>query len=100
MAEKFSANDLLSFEKLIAPSIIKLVYFIGLGLIAISVVLTVISGLAMMTYSPALGLGYIFGALILAALGTLLWRITMELYMAFFGLYDRMGEVRDRLPPK
>ena len=100
MSQKFAVNDLLNFEKLIAPTIIKIVYFIGLALIALGVAFSVFGGLAMMSYSFATGLGSVVVAVLGGALGVLMWRILMEVYITFFGIYDRLGEVRDRLPPK
>ena len=100
MSQKFAINDLLSFEKLIAPTIIKIVYFIGLALIVLGVAFSVFGGLAMMSYSFVSGLGTAIFAIMAGALGVLMWRILMEVYITFFGIYDRLGEVRDRLPPK
>ena len=34
------------------------------------------------------------------AFGALVWRIVIEIYMVIFSINDRLGEIRDRLPPK
>lgn len=87
---KFS--DLFSFEKLVAPIVIKIVYWIGILLI-------VLAGLGAI-FSGGMYYGSIFGPLI-AILGTLLsllaWRIVCELYIVFFGAFDRLGQIRDSL---
>lgn len=87
---KFS--DLFSFEKLVAPTVIKIVYWLGILVI-------VLAGLGAI-FSGGMYYGSIFGPLI-AILGTLLsllaWRIVCELYIVFFGAFDRLGQIRDSL---
>ena len=36
-------------------------------------------------------------AVIGTALGALVWRVVCELWMLGFNIYDRLGEIRDRL---
>jgi hypothetical protein len=90
----FSFKDLFSFEKLITPMIIKLVYIIGLVLIALGGIVGFFGAFA------ASGFGSALLTLIGALVGLLAWRIYCELVMVFFGLYDRAGEIRDRLPAR
>jgi hypothetical protein len=87
----FSFADLLSFEKLITPTVIRIVYFLGLAFIALGGILGFFGALFSGNIGPAIV------ALIGAALGFLGWRIWCELVIVFFGLYDRAGEIRDRL---
>lgn len=86
---KFS--DLFSFEKLISISLIKIVYWIGLigGLIAGAVLFIsalLFQGRVLTALSVLVG----------TVLGLLFWRVVCEAYIVIFGIYDRLGEIRDR----
>ena len=85
-------SGLLSFEKLITPTIIKIVYFIGIVVLAIVGVVGFFVSLFGGSFLSALG------TLVGAVVGILLTRIYCELLMVMFGIYDRAGEIRDRLP--
>lgn len=100
MDKSFSFGDFATFEKLIAPKVVIVVYWLGLIGIGLSALIGLMSALAMMQYSPAAGLGTILLVLIGTALGTLLWRVVMEVYMVFFGIYDRLGDIRADLAKK
>ncbi len=97
--DRTTVRTFLSFDNMIAPSIIKLAYFIGLALITISALFTFFGSFAMMKYSFAAGLSQMFLSIIGFAVGVLFWRIIMEIYMVFFSINDRLKEIRDRLTP-
>ncbi|MFN4113718.1 MAG: DUF4282 domain-containing protein [Sphingomonadaceae bacterium] len=97
MNSGFTLGDLLSFEKLIAPKVLKVLYWLGLIGITLFALVSLSGAFGMMSYSPAAGLGMIVGVIVGYLIGILFWRIMMELYMTFFGVYDRLGEIRDRL---
>jgi hypothetical protein len=90
----FSFADFLSFERLVTPTVIKIVYFIGLVLIPIVGVIGFFGAFA------ASGVGSALLELIVTLLSLLGWRIYCELVIVLFGLYDRAGEIRDRLPAR
>ena len=97
MNSGFTLGDLLSFEKLIAPKVLKVLYWLGLIGITLFALVSLSGAFGMMSYSPAAGLGMIVGTIVGYLVGILFWRIMIELYMTFFGVYDRLGEIRDRL---
>lgn len=88
----FQLGDLLNFEKIIAPTVIKIVYYIGLIGIALALLGVLYTGLAM-------GGGFlsVIVGIVGCAFGALMLRIVMELYIAIFGMYERLGEIRDSL---
>jgi hypothetical protein len=89
------------FENMIGATLIKIVYFVGLigialwGLVALNGVLQA---------SRFMGGGNALFALIIAIVGFVIWivfwRFVCELWMVIFKIHDRLGEIRDRLPPK
>jgi hypothetical protein len=93
----FQASDLLSFDKLIATKVMKFVYFVGLLGIALFGLVTVFGSLAAMRMSFSTGLGTMLLAVVGTALGLLVWRVMCELWLLGFNMYDRLGEIRDRL---
>jgi hypothetical protein len=98
--KSFSVSDLTSFEKLVAPRLLKIVYWLGLIGIAGMALITMVGALGAMQYSFATGLGTLLLAAIGLGFGVLMWRVLIEIYMVFFGIYERIGEIRDRLDTK
>jgi len=96
MANDFQFQNFFTFEKMIAPTVIKIVYWIGL------VVLTLGALGALFGGGGHMGgfLGRFIGVLVAYVVGILFWRIIMELYIVLFGIYDRLGEIRDRTNEK
>lgn len=89
----FQLSDLLSFEKIIAPTVIKIVYYIGL----VGLVLFLLFGLYSAFGDYGTGFIGVVTSIVGFAVGALMLRIVMELYIAIFGMYERLGEIRDSL---
>ena len=100
MDKNFTLSDLTSFDKLIAPKVLKIVYWLGLAGIGVMALISLIGALAMMQYSASTALGTMLLSLIGLAFGVLFWRIMIEVYMVFFGIYERLGEIKDGLANK
>lgn len=100
MDRSFSFSDLASFEKLVAPKLLKIVYWLGLAGIAIGCLMSFVGGLGMMSYSFAAGLGTMVVSVLVALFGVLLWRVLIEMYMVLFGIYERLGDIRQGLTGK
>lgn len=93
----FQISDLLSFDKVIAPKVMKFVYFVGLIAIALAGVVTFLGSFGAMRLSLAGGLGTMIIAVLGTALAVLLWRVMCELWLLGFNIYERLGEIRDRV---
>jgi len=83
-----------SFDKLIATSLIKLLYWIGIVLIVIGVLVGALGGFANGFGS---GLVSLIVAPIGGILGIIFWRFLCEVYIVIFGMYDRLGEIQQSL---
>lgn len=92
----FTLADLGNFEKLVAPKLLKVVYWLGLAGIAVFALISFIGALGMLQYSAAAALGGMLLAIIGLGFGALFWRVLIEIYMVFFGIYERLGEIRDK----
>jgi hypothetical protein len=87
----------ITFDKLIATTLIKILYWVGLAGIAVWGLIALVGAFGMMTQSVLAGLGMLIMVPIGLAVGVLFWRFLCEVYIVIFGIYDRLGEVRDRL---
>ncbi|MGH6952061.1 MAG: DUF4282 domain-containing protein [Vitreimonas sp.] len=89
---------LLSFDRLIGPRLVRIVYVFG------SVMIVLALGGALMSGAFALAGGNVGGGLMqfiaapaVAAVAFVYWRFLCELFMLAFLAYERMGEIRDLL---
>lgn len=86
-----------SFERMITPSFVKVVYFLGfLALTGAGIGLMVWAGLQLndATIDRSLGWRYVaFGAAILIA-GNIVWRVVCELWVVLFGIHDELVAMR------
>ena len=83
--------DFLSFDTFIAPKIIRVVFALGLLLIAIVTLIRVVIGI----WELAIVYGVIL-PLIAACVGALLWRIYCELLLVFFDMRDKLADLASR----
>lgn len=91
-------SSLLGFDRLIGPSLVKIVYYLGAAIIVIVIgmsLLTAIMSLAAGNFG--LGLIQLLAAPIVAAVVFVYWRFVCELFMLAFLAYQRLGEIRDTL---
>src|SRR5688572_1050947 len=91
-----------SFERMITPSFVKVVYFLGfLVLTAGGIGLMVWAGLQLndATIDRALGWRYVaLGAAALIA-GNIVWRVACELWVVLFGVHGELVNLRYALQP-
>lgn len=90
-------SDLLNFEKLLSLTLLRIVYFLGLVGIAIAVLVSAFGALSVMRYSFSTGLGTFVVALLAGCMSLLVWRAVCELWTVLFGIYDRLGQIRELL---
>jgi hypothetical protein len=89
---------LLSFDRLIGPRLVKIVYFFGSAMIVLALVGTLMSAVfALAGGNVGGGLMQVIAAPAVAAVALVYWRFLCELFMLAFLAYERMGEMRDLL---
>jgi hypothetical protein len=84
-------GDLFSFDKKIAPALIKPIYWIGLVLIALGGVVFFFTGFFGMFWHPMAGIWTMITTLISVPLSVLGLRIAAEIALAVFEIQDRLG---------
>jgi len=87
---------LLTFDKLIGTTLIKILYYIGLVGIALYAIVLFLTGLGVMVSQSFIGgIGMIIAAIIGGAVSLLFWRFMCELYMLFFRISDDVRELKE-----
>jgi Domain of unknown function (DUF4282) len=97
-------NDLMGFDKFVAPTLIRIVYWIGIVLIVLGT-LAGVAGTSMMGGMGGYG-GYGGGggfnaagalfALVGGAAGLIIWRVVCEVWIVIFSINDRLGQLVER----
>lgn len=88
-------SKLTSFDTLIGERLVKIVYFIGLVVIALSFVVGLFGAFATLQYSFLGFLGQLIMVPIIALLSVLFWRFICEIYILFFSLHNKVTRITD-----
>ena len=99
--------SLMNFDKFVAPVLIRIVYWIGIVLIALSTLMglagTSMMGAGMMGagmmgagYGGGFSLGGALFALLAGVAGFLIWRVICEVWIVLFSINDRLGALVER----
>jgi hypothetical protein len=89
-------RDLFQWERFITPSIIKVFYWLAVGLSVLFGVSGIFAGLYMLTVNPFGGLILILASLIGALMGILVARIASEFVLITFRINEHLGAIRNR----
>ena len=84
-------SDFLTFDRFITPSIIRVVFVLGLLLIALGTLIRVVIGI----WAFSIFGGVIMPLIAMCALA-LLWRIYCELILVFFDMREKLTTIASR----
>ncbi|HET7881081.1 MAG TPA: DUF4282 domain-containing protein [Acetobacteraceae bacterium] len=84
-------SEFLSFDTFITPRIIRIVFVIGLLLIALGTLVRVLWGIWELSLFTGVILPLLGGCVV-----TLLWRIYCELLLVFFDMRDKLADIAAR----
>jgi hypothetical protein len=88
----FRLRDLLSFEKMLTPRLARLGFYVLSALAILAGVILIFSGM-----NARFGGGMrVVSGLVTTVVGPFLVRIACEQIIVIFGIYERLGEIRDR----
>jgi hypothetical protein len=88
----------LSFDRLIGPRLVKIVYYFGAAMIVLAMLGGLLAALfAIVGGNFGLGLMQLLAVPAVSAVGLVYWRFLCELFMLAFLAYERLGEMRDTL---
>ena len=86
-------KNLTDFQEMIAPTLIRILYWIGLVVIGLGALVQLVMALGSMGQSFIAGLGMVIGVLVGVVFAVLFWRVMCELYIILFRIYERLGEI-------
>ena len=80
-----------SFEKLISGNFIRGIYVVGMAIITVGAIFMILGmGKGYATYTP---IDIRFQGVFLLFVGNLAWRITCEVWIVIFVIYERLIEI-------
>jgi len=89
-------RDLFQWERFITPSIIKVFYWLSVGLSLLFGVAGILTGVAQLIISPVGGLITIFGSVIAVLMGVIFSRIIAEYVLIMFRINEHLGAIRNK----
>ena len=92
----FDFRDLFQWERFITPSIIKIFYWLAVGISVLFGLSGIFSGLALMAVNPFAGLMWIVSSLIGVVIGVIFSRIVAEFVLITFRINEHLGAIRKR----
>ncbi len=92
----FELRDLFQWERFITPSIIKVFYWLAVGMSILFGLSGVFSGLTLMLVSPLGGLFLVVVSLIGVLIGVIVARIAAEFVLIMFRINEHLGAIRNR----
>ena len=96
-------GEFLGFRRMITPSIVKILFWLGEFLLVVGAFGGVIAAILIMANSRGrgeevmAGIGVLIGAPVVCIVYMLLWRVMCESAVLYFQVFDRLGEIRDLL---
>lgn len=87
-------KDMTCFDKFLTPALIKIVYWVG----NIAITFAALRGIFSTFSFMGAGSFQLLVAMILFLVAIIFWRVMCEAIILSFRIYDRLTEIRDRLP--
>ncbi len=89
-------QELLQWDRFITPSIIKIFYWLAIGMSALFALSGIVSGLTLMSLHPLAGVFWILGSLIGLVIGVIFSRILSEYFLIMFRINEHLGAIRQK----
>ncbi len=87
-------NQFLSFNSLMGQGLVKIVYYLGLVLIALGVLFGILGAFGAMTFNFATGLGMLVAAPLGGLIAVCFLRFACELYIVLFRMGEDLAAIR------
>jgi hypothetical protein len=92
----FNLNDLFQWERFITPSIIKLFYWLAVGVTALICLSTLVSAFSIMIMNPFAGFLMVIASVVGFVVGVIFARIVAEFVLIVFRINEHLGAIRNR----
>ncbi len=92
----FEFRDLFQWERFITPSIIKIFYWLAVGISVLIALSGIASGLALLVMSPIAGAITVIVSILGALVGIIFARIAAEFILIVFRINEHLGAIRNQ----
>ncbi|MFL6799408.1 MAG: DUF4282 domain-containing protein [Xanthobacteraceae bacterium] len=92
----FDFRDLFQWDRFITPSIIKVFYWLAVGLFILYGLYGVIAGLLLIAFNPLGGVFWMIISLLGVVIGVVFARIISEFVLIMFRINEHLGAIRQR----
>jgi hypothetical protein len=92
----FSFSDLFQWERFVTPSIIKLFFWLAVGIVILFGLSGIASAFKLMTVSPGAGILMLLAAILGIGCGVIFARIASEFILIVFRINEHLGALRGR----
>ena len=92
----FSFNDLFQWERFVTPSIIKLFFWLAIGIMVLFGLFGIVSAFGMMAVSPGFGVLMLLVSLLGVVVGMMFARIVAEFILIVFRINEHLGAIRNQ----
>jgi hypothetical protein len=92
----FDLRDLFQWERFITPSIIKIFYWLAVGMSVLAGLSGIFSGLLTMAHNPVGGIIMMIASVFGILIGVLAARIVSEFVLITFRINEHLGAIRNR----
>lgn len=92
----FEWQDLFRWDRFITPTIIKVFYWLAVGIAILTGLSGIFAGLAAMVISPFAGFITVLLSLVAIVAGVIFARIVAEFILIVFRINEHLGAIRDR----
>ena len=92
----FELRDLFQWERFITPSIIKLFYWLAVGIAVLFGLSGIASGVSLLVVSPVGGFITVLASILGALVGIIFARISAEFILIVFRINEHLGAIRDQ----
>ena len=89
-------RDLFQWERFITPSIIKIFYWLAIGISALFGLSGILTGFTLMAVHPLGGIFWILASLVGVLIGVIFARIIAEFVLIMFRINEHLGAIRNR----
>ena len=92
----FDYRDLFQWDRFITPSIIKIFYWLAIGLTVLFGLSGLLSAIGTMMISPGVGIVMLIGSVLGVVIGVIFARIAAEFILIVFRINEHLGAIRNR----
>jgi hypothetical protein len=92
----FELRDLFQWERFITPSIIKIFYWLAVGIAVLVGLSGMGSGIGLLAYSPLAAIFTILASILGALVGIIFARISAEFILIVFRINEHLGAIRSQ----